>query len=127
MKPFECHMCGECCYGEGGIFMSDEETGRIARFLRLSRERFVAAYCETRHGRLYISTGKDGFCLFHEKGKGCAIHPVKPRRCEIWPFYEPLLRDEENWRMAMDACPGLNHQASYEDFLRQYREQFPKP
>ena len=120
-------MCGEGCFGEGGIFVKDEEVGRIARFLGLSEEQFVAASCETRHGRLYLSTGKNGFCLFYEKGKGCAIHPVKPRRCELWPFYEVLLSDEEAWRIAMDACPGLNPQASYEEFIRQYREEFPEP
>jgi len=119
-------MCGECCYGEGGIFMSEEETERIALFLRISRDRFIDSCCETRHGRLYIATGTDGFCLFHEK-KGCAIHPVKPHRCKLWPFYEPLLKDEHAWRMAMDACPGLNPKASYEDFLRQHREQIQEP
>jgi Fe-S-cluster containining protein len=120
-------MCGECCFGEGGIFLTDGEIERIARFLELSLEQFVAVCCETRHGRLYISTEKDGFCLFYKKGKGCAIHPVKPHRCELWPFYEVLLRDEEAWRIAMDACPGLNPQASHEDFTRQYWEEFPEP
>lgn len=120
-------MCGECCYGEGGIFMTEEEVGRIARFLGLPRERFVAGFCEERHGRIYISAGKDGFCRFHRKREGCAIHPVKPHRCALWPFYEALLKDEDAWRLAMDACSGLNPHCSHEDFVRQYREEFPEP
>ena len=34
MKPFDCKMCGECCRGEGGVFVTAEELQRISSFLR---------------------------------------------------------------------------------------------
>jgi Fe-S-cluster containining protein len=119
MRAFECKMCGDCCYGEGGIFVDEEETGRIAGFLGLSRESFVTGYCETRNGRLYITTGPDRFCVFHDWEKQCLIHPVNPRACALWPFYPAILKDRGNWKEAGEACPGINPECPFEEFVRQ--------
>ena len=119
MKAFACQMCGECCYGEGGIFLVPEEILQIAVFLGLDRERFLERFCFHRHGRVYIATGKDDFCIFHEKGRGCSIHPVKPGPCRKWPFFNALVRDRDNWAMAKDACPGIVRECSFEEFVRE--------
>lgn len=118
-KAFECKLCGECCYGEGGIFMSDEEVSNIAEFLNLTREIFVEQYCETRRSRLYIKTGPTGFCFFFDKEKQCLIHPVKPWRCVQWPFFEAIIADKQNWELAREACPGINPECSFKDFVKQ--------
>ena len=44
MKAFDCKMCGECCYGEGGIFMEEDEQKRIAKYLGLDLEDFLEQY-----------------------------------------------------------------------------------
>lgn len=115
-------MCGECCYGEGGIHLNGEEIRRISSFLEMTPHVFMAGYCEHRNGRIYIKTGEDGFCLFYDPEKRCLIHPVKPRPCLLWPFYPALLQDRENWEMAKEACPGINPRCSFEDFIRQAKE-----
>jgi Fe-S-cluster containining protein len=122
MKAFECKQCGSCCYGEGGIRVERAEIERIARFLALTPDAFIREYCWEKNGRLYIVSKADGFCVFYDPEKKCLIHPVKPRPCSLWPFYPALLKEKENWEMAKDACPGINENCSFDDFVRQSRE-----
>ena len=119
MQAFQCRTCGECCYGEGGIYLETEEIQRIPHFLGITREDFISRFCEERHGRLYVKTGPDNFCIFYDKEKSCLIHPVKPDRCSLWPFYPAIVNDRENWELAKDACPGINPECSFEAFVRQ--------
>lgn len=119
MAAFECRMCGDCCYGEGGIFLEEGEREKIARFLRIAPGEFLARYCEGRHGRIYLKTGEDHFCIFYEKGKGCLIHPVKPHRCSLWPYYPANVTDEATWKLAKLACRGIDPESSFEEFVKE--------
>ena len=122
MKAFECKKCGECCYGEGGIPLQPGEIERIADFLGLTVESFIALHCEQRHGRLYVRSASNGYCGFFDEGQQCRIHPVKPRPCSLWPFYPALVKDRANWNHAKEACPGINPDASFEDFVKAAKE-----
>ena len=122
MKAFDCRRCGECCYGEGGIYVEEEERKSIACFLNLTLENFLSGFCEVKYGRYYIITGQDGFCIFFNRERGCLIHPVKPGRCSQWPFYPAILKDRANLEMARDACPGINPECSFEEFVRQSKK-----
>ena len=119
MKAFECKMCGECCYGKGGIIVSDKELARISEFLNIDPEEFKQKYCELRNRRLMLVAGRDGFCVFFDREKQCLIHKVKPGICCLWPFYEANMNDEYNWNLAKDACPGINPGATFEEFVKQ--------
>ena len=119
MRAFECTMCGTCCYGEGGIYVTQDEIERISRFLDVNQQSFLADFCEERDGRFSVKTGADGFCILYDKGRGCLIHPVKPGICSLWPFYPAIVRDRDNWEMAKDACPGINPKSPFEDFVKQ--------
>jgi uncharacterized protein len=119
MKAFDCKMCGECCYGAGGIFMEKEEQERIAEYLGLKLEVFLSEYTEKRNGRIYAGVGSDNFCIFFKDNKGCTIHPVKPARCELWPFFPANVADRETWDVAKLACRGINRDCSFEDFVRE--------
>ena len=122
MKAFECRMCGLCCYGKGGIFLERNEVKKISRYLGVSPEAFVELYCETRHGRLYVGTDASGWCRFYVDKKGCAIHPVKPEPCLLWPFYSANVKDKDTWKAAQEACPGINPDCPHEDFQSQSTE-----
>ena len=119
MTSFECKMCGTCCFGEGGILVGDDELEKIAAFLGTTPESFLSEYCETRNRKTYIKTGPDGYCIFFDREKSCLIHPVNPIPCSLWPYYPALLKDEETWELAKDACPGLKTGSSFEDFLEE--------
>ena len=118
MKVFDCKMCGECCYGDGGIFMEEDEQKRIAKYMGLGFEEFLAQYTVKRHGRIYAGVGPDNFCIFFRKEKGCTIHTVKPGRCELWPYFPANVADPETWDLAKVACRGINRECSFEDFVK---------
>ena len=122
MKAFECKMCGECCYGKGGIKVSDAEIAGIGEFLNIGLDEFLTKYCESRNGQLMLAVGEDGFCVFFDQEKQCLIHRVKPGICYLWPFYEANLSDEYNWNLAKEACPGINPDATFEEFVKQGKE-----
>ena len=122
MKAFQCRMCGDCCYGEGGIYLEQREIDDIARFLEMTPDSFLSRYCEEKHGRYQLKTGHDRFCVFFHKEKRCLIHPVKPKLCILWPFSPAIVSDKENWEMAKDACPGINLGCTFEEFIRQSKE-----
>ncbi len=119
MKAFDCKMCGECCYGIGGIYMEEKEQQRIAEYLALDPDTFLSKYAEKRNGRIYAGVGTDNYCIFFEAGKGCAVHPVKPARCRLWPYFPANVADRETWDLAKLACPGISRDCSFEDFVNE--------
>ncbi len=124
MKAFQCKMCGSCCFGKGGITLRDNEIEDIRLFLAMELNSFKARYCEERHGRLSIKTGINGACIFYNKEGKCRIHPVKPSVCSRWPFYPALVKDRDTWKMAQEACPGINPDCSFDEFIRQAKEYY---
>ncbi len=110
-------MCGKCCYGKG-IKLKDEEIKRIADFLKMTEDEFKKKYCEEKRGRYELKTDNSNFCIFLENNR-CKIHPVKPYVCKLWPFFPALLSDKEEWEMAKSACPGINRECSFEQFVEE--------
>jgi Fe-S-cluster containining protein len=123
MKAFKCKKCGTCCYGKGGIYVQQDEIERIADFLGIDSASFISRFCDEEYGRISIKSGEDGYCIFFDKERQCTIHPVNPTPCSSWPFYDALLKDPDNWNSAKDACPGINPDCSFEDFVRQAKEE----
>ncbi len=109
MEPediFSCKMCGECCEGYGGTYLTPIDIQQIAHYIGVSDKEFITTYCDISGTRPVITRGKDGKCVFFKSL--CTIHPVKPRMCRAWPFIEGVLREVENWRLMGSACPGIN-------------------
>ncbi len=130
MRAFECKMCGTCCYGKGGISVQRNEIEMIADFLKISPDSFIAEYCYEKNDRISIRTGPDNFCIFYHKKKGCLIHRFKPRPCSLWPFYPAILKDADNWETTKDACPGINPDCSFEEFVKEskrFRNEYFQP
>lgn len=115
-------MCGTCCFGEGGITLRHGEAEKISEFLGITERAFISGYCEERNQKLAIRTGITGFCVFYEGEGKCGIHPVKPEVCSLWPFYPANVNDKDNWELAKDACPGINPDCSFEEFVKEARE-----
>lgn len=122
MKSFQCQMCGNCCYGNGGIFLKPGEIENIAGFLDMPVDSFLFRFCEENLGHYQFKTGRNGFCIFLDREKKCRIHPVKPQICNQWPFIPAIARDKENWEMIKEACPGINPHCSFDAFVRQSKK-----
>lgn len=102
---FVCQMCGDCCRGYGGTYVTETDIRAIADYLQMDFERFKARYCCLSGARYVLGQSEDGYCVFWDTL--CRIHPVKPRMCRNWPFIPAVLEEVANWRIMADSCPGM--------------------
>jgi len=120
MPPaFECQQCGQCCYGRGGITVSAREMEEIASFLGVGPARLKQEFTLLRHGRREVRTETEGACVFLAENC-CAIHPVKPWACRVWPFLPGALKEEWGFLSLRQNCPGIDPQADWQAFKAQY-------
>lgn len=106
---FDCTLCGDCCQGYGGTYLSDADVDAIAAFLGISPQAFIDGYTRRSGKRRLIAQGDNGYCIFWDRV--CTIHAVKPRMCRRWPFIPGVLADVANWRAMAASCPGMNADA----------------
>ncbi|MBW2442032.1 MAG: YkgJ family cysteine cluster protein [Deltaproteobacteria bacterium] len=102
---FECRLCGNCCKGYGGTFVTRQDIEAISRYIGTDSRKFVAEYCQLSGQKPVLAQRSDGYCIFWDKL--CKIHPVKPPMCKRWPFVKSLLVDSANWQIMADSCPGI--------------------
>ena len=106
---FECQRCGRCCTNRGGyafVYLTEADTARLAGFLGLERDEFVARHCEEVEGRVTLRTDSPQ-CAFLREDRTCAVHPARPHQCRSWPFWRENL-EAATWRREIEPlCPGL--------------------
>jgi uncharacterized protein len=119
VSAFTCIRCGNCCQGEGGIVLTHQDIDRLCAYLHLDRDALISEYVECVSDKLRLRTSSAGWCIFFKDG--CAVHPAKPAVCRAWPFFRGNMIDADSWRMAQDACPGINAQAGHDLFVVQGR------
>ena len=107
---FECRMCGDCCKGYGGTYMTEQDVKAIADYVGTDTQTFLSKYCRFSGGRPVLVQKKNGYCVFFDEL--CTIHPVKPRMCKQWPFINSVLVDVTNWQIMAGMCPGIRKDVS---------------
>jgi Fe-S-cluster containining protein len=113
--PFECQRCNQCCQGRGGILLWPDQIGPAAAELDMEGDEFLTRYCEPKGEAYSVLCGDDGSCLLLGP-EGCRIHEAKPDICKRWPFFDALIRDASAFGEAKLICPGLNPDATHEEF-----------
>jgi Fe-S-cluster containining protein len=106
---FSCTLCGDCCKGYGGTYLTEADIVAIAGYIGVSPQRLKADYTCKSGQRRVLAQGDNGYCIFWDKV--CTIHPVKPRMCRQWPFIPGILVDVANWHAMAASCPGMNTDA----------------
>jgi Fe-S-cluster containining protein len=102
---FTCQMCGDCCRGYGGTYVSESDIQAIAEFVHEDPDTFKAQYCQLSGKRYVLAQAPNGYCVFWDAL--CRIHPVKPRMCRNWPYIQAVLKDVDNWHAMRNSCPGI--------------------
>ena len=76
ISEFVCLRCGNCCRGDGCVWLSRDDVTRIARHLGLKRGEFLRRFTRRVEDRLALTDqpGPERACVFYEEGVGCAIH-----------------------------------------------------
>ena len=112
---FECRLCGQCCTGFGGTYVTGEDIKKICDYIEADPETFLDKYCDMSGSRPVLTTAESGSCIFFDPDKQCTIHPVKPYMCKAWPFIKTLLSNPENWDIMANSCPGMKKGVSHRD------------
>jgi len=89
LDGFECRCCGRCCRIPDGIVrVSDAEIARIAKFLGMDEDTFIANETDLApdHRGLVLKNTADGVCAYLTPDNLCRINPVKPDKCRTFPF-----------------------------------------
>ena len=103
MESFKCLGCGACCRIPNGIVrVSHDEISRIAAFLGMSEDGFIANETEIAPDRkgLILKNREDDSCVWLTEDNRCRIHSVKPDNCRTFP-YEWMNPD------SYEVCAGL--------------------
>ena len=110
---FTCHLCGNCCRGDGYVELTDTDIRRIAKFLELTREVFLDRYCKydkpSGVWNLIDKNDKLQSCIFLNKDNTCQINDAKPKQCRDFPTkWRPdnILEFCEGWRAAAGLPPA---------------------
>ena len=117
-------MCGDCCKGFGGTFVTKHDIDTISRSLDIDRTRFIKDYCQWSGKRPVIRTGPTGYCVFWDQV--CTIHEVKPRMCKRWPFIESVIVDPSNWTAMHSMCPGIRTDVDEQELVACVRQELLK-
>jgi Fe-S-cluster containining protein len=129
---FTCSQCGNCCTGGPGfVWVSEVEIGRLAEYLKVSREEVVEKYCRAVGEKYSLKeTLRQGLydCVFLKEVKGesreggekvvqskrvCSIYPVRPLQCRTWPFWDGVLAGKAIWEEAGKRCHGMDRGKFY--------------
>jgi len=121
---FECTMCGDCCNGYGGTFLTPADIISISEFVTMDPIQFQEVYCVRSGGKPILAQGNDGYCIFWDQT--CRIHPVKPEMCRAWPFIEAILKDVDTWYAMADSCPGMRRDATRLEILECVKEELKR-
>ncbi|SLM27383.1 Putative flagellin N-methylase of the FliB superfamily [Desulfamplus magnetovallimortis] len=115
---FRCRMCGDCCTGFGGTYVSQEDIDKISQYISCDPLQFTDKFCAKSGSRFVLATSENGQCIFFDPKRLCTIHPVKPYMCRAWPFIETIIKNPENWDIMANSCPGMKKNVHHEILIR---------
>lgn len=99
---FRCRRCGNCCRGEGQVWLQPADLDTLADALNLTVEAFTRQYTRLDAGRrgLILTDQSNDDCIFLQTDNNCAVHAAKPAQCRAFPMH---------WRNpdSYQNCPAL--------------------
>ena len=121
---FECSMCGDCCRGFGGTYVSEEDITAISEYIGVLRDRFVRAYCSLSGGKPVLTQGDNGRCIFLGQGvydtsrktpdvPAMAVYPRHSGGRVELAYHGGLLQRHENRSLRRRDCRLCEKQVGY--------------
>jgi uncharacterized protein len=83
-QQIDCTQCANCCK-VATVVLAERDIERLAKHLRISRERFLAEYTmeSEEEGRILKRTDEAG-CVFLD-GTSCTVYEARPETCQRFP------------------------------------------
>jgi Fe-S-cluster containining protein len=108
---FACTSCGDCCRGEGFVWVERSEIEAVAQFLDLELDAFGRRYLRRVGRKVSLVEKPNDDCVFFDEG--CTIYPVRPRQCRTYPFWNRCLASRRAWAETARACEGIGEGRLY--------------
>jgi hypothetical protein len=107
---FTCTQCGNCCTGDGYVWLSPAEIKRLAAGLKMEVPEFMLRYVRlVDEAFALIDNSKSKDCVFLDEARRCSVYEDRPQQCRTWPFWEGNLTNARAWKTAQARCPGAGH------------------
>lgn len=107
---FECTRCGNCCTGgPGTVRVSEEEIGKLAGHLGMSRRAFRGIYTRNVKGFTSLRELPNYDCVFFDRHNGCRVYEHRPKQCRTFPFWRAIVSSPERWASEGHHCPGIDN------------------
>ncbi len=116
-QVFDCKQCGDCCYGQGGIVLTQKDIEKLSKSLNMDSEEFKKNYTEIRNEKTSLKS-ENNSCVFFSKNKNCLVHENKPDVCRAWPYFTGNMQDDVSLDMAKEFCPGIHPKTKHEHFVQ---------
>jgi Fe-S-cluster containining protein len=128
---FQCQKSGNCCTsaGQSGfIFLTEQDTSRLSKFLDQSVESFAdyGAFEFTRFSKgpakVWFMKDSHEVCRFLD-GKQCSVYEARPTQCRTWPYW-PENMNAKAWGEIAKFCPGIGKgdDKDAEKYLKEQKE-----
>ena len=104
---FRCTRCGNCCRGDGNVWVSDAETLQLASLLEMSESELRGAFTRPAADGTVLRQRANGDCVFWREQQGCTVYAARPRQCRTYPFWRANVHSPETWRAESALCPGI--------------------
>ncbi len=78
----------------------------MALYVGLTARAFEEKYVVRFRRLLRLRKPRRAQCHFLIAG-GCAVHPVKPVQCRLYPLWPELVEQRVNWEAEKKVCPGI--------------------
>lgn len=79
----DCTQCANCCR-VASVEPTERDIEGLAKFLRISKEKFLAEYTMLDETGDRILKRDEGGCVFLS-GNDCTVYEARPRTCEFFP------------------------------------------
>jgi Fe-S-cluster containining protein len=113
---FECQPgCSACCSDHGeytALYLTEDDTRRLARHLAIEHDQFISRYAEVEEGSLLLRMEQPE-CPFLEEGR-CQVYEARPIQCSTFPFWKENLRSRRTWVKLCEFCPGVDSGPQHE-------------
>jgi hypothetical protein len=87
--------------------MTEAEAKAMAGHLGLEPAEFRRLYVRRLWRGPSLKEKANYDCILLDSRGECAVYPVRPTQCRIWPFWPSNLRSPSAWDAARERCPGI--------------------
>jgi uncharacterized protein len=81
----DCMQCAECCRVAAIVPLQERDVEKLARFLRISPERFIAGYTQQHPDEGMILRHTQGEPCMFLSGNECTVYAARPSICVSFP------------------------------------------